>query len=482
MTVAKEIRSSEVVGGTTDSSDVQIAEETISGQLASFAHGLAFGDLPKEVVDYAKLCILDAVGIAFASSRYEFAKRGAAAALEMDAGNYVVMAHPFSLSMRDSAFLNALLIHGLDYDDTHLPGVVHATSSILPTVLACAQAEKSSGADLISSYVAGVEVTARLGMVAKGGFHQVGFHPTGLIGAFGASVAAGKLMGLSKNGLAASQGIVGSMASGSLEFLETGAWTKRIHPGWAAVSAITAAKLAKHDFIAPDSIYEGRFGLYASHLHPDVVRDISLATSGLGVDWEILRVAIKPFPACHFTHSFADAAIHLGTSEDFQPDDIEEIVCVVPEGIVKTVCEPAGRKLNPTSDYDAKFSLPYVVATSLIRKKFSLAELDDEALQDHVVAQLMAKVSYRIESESDFPRVYPGEVVVRLRDGRELSKREAINRGADERPLSREDIIAKFTDNVKLVASAEAAERVMDEILHLDDKKSVLKLAEVLKI
>lgn len=455
---------------------------TISEQLASFAHGLTIADLPHEVIEKAKLYILDAVGIAFASSHYEFAKRGVAAALEMGTGNYGVIAHSFSLSMRDSAFLNGLLIHGLDYDDTHLPGVVHATSSILPTALACSQSTKSSGSDVLVSYVAGVEIAARLGMVAKGGFHQVGFHPTGLVGAFGAAVTAGKLMGLSKDGLTTAQGIVGSMASGSLEFLETGAWTKRIHPGWAAVSGITAANLAKHDFEAPSSIYEGRFGLYASHLHPAIERDISLATNGLGLTWEILRVAVKPFPACHFTHSFADAAISLAGKEEFQVEEIEEVICIVPEGIIKTVCEPAERKRNPGSDYDAKFSLPYVVAASLVHRKFTLAELEDGALRDPVVANLIKKVSYRIEAESEFPRVYPGEVVVRLRDGRELSKREAINRGADERPLSKEDIIAKFTDNVKLVAKPEVAERIKDEILNLDSKSSVLGLMDTVKI
>lgn len=455
---------------------------TVSEQLAAFAYGLNIDDLPQQVIDKAKLYILDAIGIAFASSRYDFAKQSVAAALEMDRGDYRVIAHSLTLSMRDSAFLNGLLIHGLDYDDTHLPGVVHATASIFPTALACSQYTKSSGADLLVSYVAGMEITARLGMVAKGGFHQVGFHPTGLMGAFGSAVTAGKLIGLSKQGLAAAQGIAGSMASGSLEFLETGAWTKRIHPGWAAVSGITAATLAKQDFVAPSSIYEGRFGLYASHLHPSIDRDISLATSGLGLDWEILRVAVKPFPACHFTHSFADAAIFLANNENFGVEDIEEVVCLVPEGIVKTVCEPSERKRNPGSDYDAKFSLPYVVATSLLRKKFTLAELEDEALQDPLVVKLASKVSYQIETKSEFPRVYPGEVAVRLRDGRILSKREAVNRGADERPLSKADIIAKFIDNVKLVASDEVAESVVAEVLGLDSSNSVKGLADVIKI
>jgi 2-methylcitrate dehydratase PrpD len=131
------------------------------------------------------------------------------------------------------------------------------------------------------------------------------------VGAFGSAAAAARLSGLDETGIAAAQGIVGSLAAGSLQFLDTGAWTKRMHPGWAASTALTSTRFAAAGWEAPPDVYEGRFGLYASHVPEGHKIDPEAAARGLGEEWELLRVAIKPFPACHFTHAFADATIAL---------------------------------------------------------------------------------------------------------------------------------------------------------------------------
>ena len=191
--------------------------------------------------------------------------------------------------------MNGILVHGLDFDDTHSRGVIHATASSFPCASALADRDDADGETLLAAYVAAMEVATRLGSVAKGGFHQVGFHPTGLIGAFGCALAAAKLLGLDPQRATMAQGIVLSMASGSLEFLEDGAWTKRMHPGWAGVAGITAATLAKHGFVGPRGAYDGRFGLYASHLGSHFAQaDLTLATEALGRSWQIDEVAVKP--------------------------------------------------------------------------------------------------------------------------------------------------------------------------------------------
>ncbi|MFC6437527.1 MmgE/PrpD family protein [Novosphingobium resinovorum] len=129
-----------------------------------------------------------------------------------------------------------------------------------------------------------------------GGFHRHGFHPTSLCGAFGATVGAGLLMGLDAQQIGMAQGIVLSMAGGSLEFLEDGAWTKRLHPGWAASSALTAATMAKHGFVGPKAAYEGRFGLYSLYLRDGAPAGLADACAGLGESWEIENVSVKPLP------------------------------------------------------------------------------------------------------------------------------------------------------------------------------------------
>jgi 2-methylcitrate dehydratase PrpD len=445
-------------------------KQLLSAELANFASALRIGDIPEDVRTRAKHLILDAIGIAHASTGYDFAHRTLNAMRELGAGDQPVIGMSARLSLRDSVLMNGFLIHGLDYDDTHVPGVIHATASCLPTALGVAAHAQLSGKDLLAAYIVGMEIAARLGAVAKGGFHQVGFHPTGLIGTFACSLIAGRLFGMSPQQLAMAQGIALSVASGSLEFLQDGAWTKRLHPGWAGAAAITAATLARHGFVGPGAAYEGRFGLYASHLGSFAEQcDYALATAGLGTTWEIHQVAIKPLPACHFTHACADAARHIHHTYSVRPEEIKSIRALVPKEVVKTVCEPIANKRQPANSYDAQFSIPYTVATALLHGSFGLTALEDAKLRDPAVLALAAKVSCEVDSAAEFPRYYSGEVIVTTKDGRELRHREHINRGSIDRPISNADIIAKFMENMQTVTSLARAEEVRDRVLGLDE-------------
>lgn len=457
------------------------AEGTISERLGLFAAELSFADLPSPVVEHAKRCLLDSIGIAFASGAYDFARR-VLCALTSDnvGGTYPVIGFQERLGRRDSALFNGVLIHGLDFDDTHVPGVVHASASALPAAFAVGVEQHLSGRELLTGYVLGLEITSRLGMVAGGAFHQVGFHPTGLVGIFGAATLAARLRGLSPRATALAQGIAGSMAAGSLEFLESGAWTQRMHPGWAAGAGLVAASLAAEGFIGPDQVYEGRFGLYRSHLGQDWDGDATSALDGLGEQWEMQRIALKPFPAYHFTHAFADASLSL-RRDGLRADQIASVECLIGAGEVGTVCEPAQTKKQPRSDYEAKFSLPFVVAASLVRGRLSLAEFGEDTLFDPEIAALAARVTYRVDNDSGFPRHYSGEVVVTTTDGRVLRHREQINRGAEERPLSDADVADKFRDNVTLVRSAALAKRIGEALGSVEECDDVAQIAEVLR-
>lgn len=233
----------------------------IARQLAEFAAGFGYDAIPEPVRRRAKHLMLDALGIALASTRYDFAHRAFSALAGLaGGGDSVVLGFSTRLPLRDAVLMNGILVHGLDYDDTHVPGVIHATASSFPLALGLAAHLDRSGRELLAAYVLGVEVSARLASVARGGFHRIGFHPTGLIGAFGCTLAAGFLHGTDAARLTMAQGIALSMASGSLEFLQDGAWTKRLHPGWAAVAGITAAALARTGFVGPGAAYEGASG------------------------------------------------------------------------------------------------------------------------------------------------------------------------------------------------------------------------------
>ncbi|HZZ47935.1 MAG TPA: MmgE/PrpD family protein [Pseudonocardia sp.] len=458
--------------------DREVEQRVVAEVVANFAAALQPGDVPEPVYERARHLILDAVGLAFASTSYPFAGVARDALIGLGgAGQHPVLGLPDRLSPRDAAVLNGVLIHGMDFDDTHIPAITHVTSAALPAALS---ASVNAGADtraLLLAYVLAVEVSSRVGIGGAGGFHDVGFHPTAVAGAFGASVAAGKLAGLSAEGILSAQGIVGSMSAGLMEFLETGAWTKRLHPGWAAMCGLTAAGFAKVGWVGPPQVYEGRFGLYRTHLAGREVNPAAAAT-GLGTTWELMRTAVKPYPICHFIHAFADTVLMLRADHQLAPSDIAEIRCAIHPVPSKVVCEPAAAKWEPRDEYDAKFSLPFVVAAALVRGRFGLAELADDALVDTSILELARRVRVSEDRESAFPAAYSGAVEIELTDGRVLRHREQVNRGHEDRPLSNAEIAAKFDETVALGASPETAARVKRAVLDLGSDRPAAEFAE----
>lgn len=435
--------------------------------LAAFTAGLKLHDIPAPVQARAVHHVLDAVGIAHASSRYDFAHRTLTALRDLGgAGAVPVFGLPARLPPRDAAMMNGLLCHGLDFDDTHLGGVIHPTAAVFPAAFAAAMHASTSGEELLVAYVAGVEAATRIAAVAKGAFHAAGFHPTGVVNAFASALAAGRLFGLTERELVHAQGIALSMASGSLEFLEDGAWTKRIHPGWAAQAGLTAASLARQGFTGATRPYSGRYGLYNAYLgNVAAGLDLSAATAGLGETWELGETSIKPFPACHFTHACVDAALAL--RQCIEPAAILRIEALVPHQIIPVVCEPAANKRRPANAYDAQFSVPFLVAAAWMRGRLTLAELEPDALADPGILALAARVSHAADPDSPFPRSYSGELVVHLHDGTTRRHREEVNRGAPPRPLSNADIVAKYRGNAALALSPGAACRIEDAVLAL---------------
>ena len=457
--------------------------EAIALTLGRFAVDLDPADIPDKVTERARLLILDAFGIAVAATQYDFAHRAHSALAELGGiGSRRVIGFGTALPPRDAAMLNGLLIHGLDYDDTHSAGVIHATASVLPAVFTTALEIDATGDQMQTAYIAGMEVSTRLGAVAKGGFHQVGFHPTGVVGIFGAVVAVGRLRGLTAPQISAAQGIALSMAAGSLEFLQDGAWTKRMHPGWAASAAITAVTMARHGFKAPTAVYEGRFGLFNTYLGEARMgaADLSLATAGLNDEWEVMNVAVKPLPACHFTHACADAAVAIRQDHDLMPGDIADVMALVPEEVIKTVCEPRTTKVKPQNSYDAQFSIHYAIASGLLRGRFALPDLEQEAFTDPEALALMQKVAYDVDPNSRFPKYYSGEVIVKTKDGRTLTHREDVNRGAADRPLSSTDIVGKFTENVCMTWASTRADALRHAILGLHNARSLAHIEGLL--
>ena len=430
----------------------------ISELLATYFSGVSATDVPGPVLDRARYLMLDVLGCALAARGEPFAGRFVTAVSDMAGiGNSgrVVIGHDLSLPMRDAAMLNGILAHGLDFDDTHASGIAHLSAAVLPTVLALGGEQSIDGEAALLSYLMGLEAGSRLAGAAPGLLHASGFHPTITIGVFASAIAAARVLELDAAGFQRAQGFALSMAGGTLQFVEDGAWTKRLHPGWAASAGIAAAIMARQDIPTPAQVYEGRFGLFNAFLGKARMDEVDLAgiCADLGKTWRLMEIAVKPFPICHFNHACADASITLHrrlAKSGVGIDQVERIEAIVPEGVMPSVCVPIEAKRRPVTEYEAKFSIPYAVAAGLLWGRLGLAELSDEAIRDPRMRSLMQRVNCLADPGSTFPRHYTGEVAIRLVDGRRLTAREEVNRGHPERPLETRDIQAKYRANAAL--------------------------------
>ena len=449
---------------TAKSLQTAIANGSLAFELAKLAANLNLDDLPPEAISKAQLHILDTLGLALASHTQDFAAPSLAGFIAAgSSGNCTIIGTKNRLSARDAALANGLLMHGLDFDDTHLASIIHASVASLPAALALGEHIDASWNDMLCAYILGMETAIRIGASVQGGFHHVGFHATGVVSHFSSAVVAGKLLGLNAEQICAAQGVAASTASGIQVFLEEGAWTKRMHPGWGALSGITAAYMVKSGFVAPSRPYEGRFGLYETHLHETKPLPEEI-TRNLGKEWRMIETAIKPYPICHFNHGCAEAAIVLHGELKDRINDIKEIVAWLPEPTLHIIAEPADVKQHVTTDYEAKFSAQFDIAMCLLRGRFGLKELTAEAIAQPDVQELTKKVICKADPNSAFPKYFSGGLTITMKDGTTLSKHIPVNKGAGDRTMTAEDIYEKFIATAQLKANTVQAVNMKNAI------------------
>lgn len=445
-------------------------QTTVSQKLSDYVAAYRYESIPPAVRERAKFLMLDAIGIAYASTHYAFAHHILSGIRSLaGSGGSSLIGLTDKLPLRDAVLMNGALVHGLDYDDTHVGAIVHPTASALPCAMGVAEAVDASGRDLLAAYILGVETVVRVCGAAKGGFHHFGFHPTGITAHFSCALQAGWLYGLNAQQLTMAQGLVGSTAAASQEFLEEGAWNKRLHPGWAGVAGITAAHLARNGYVGPSKTYEGRFGLYQSHLQTlkDTV-DYAAVTAELGERWETSEVAIKPYPICHLIHACADAALVLREKHHLKPEDIVSVQALIPEPTIHIIAQPDANKIKPANDYDAKFSVQFVTAACLVLGRFGLAELEQDTLTNTAILDLASRVSYAADPDTTYPKYFSGGVVIKTRDGKTLRHHEPVNRGAGNRALTGDEISRKYRDNAAMALPGRRIEQVRDAILGIE--------------
>ena len=364
-----------------------------------------------------------------------------------DDGPCTAIGHARGLSAAGAALVNGTAAHGEDFDDTFEGGPVHAGAVVVPAVLAACERHRPDGAAALRGIAVGVEVLCRLSLVAPQAVHKAGFHPTAVFGAIGAAAGVAAALGLDRRQIVDALGIAGSMASGIIEYLAEGAWTKRMHAGWAAQSGLRAAMMARSGFSGPRTVFEGTHGLFHGFAHTTDGNYAALL-GDFGTRWVTETLAFKPYPCGTMTHPYIDCARRL-SARGIEPEDISDIVCDVGEGTVHRLWEPLVAKQRPANGYAGKFSQPYCIATGLTRGNVGLGDFTDEAVKDARVLALAARVRYRVDPQNPYPDEFTGHLRATLGDGSMVEERQPHFRGGAKEPLTRADIFDKFALNCR---------------------------------
>ncbi len=414
--------------------------ETLAQKIAA----LEATKLPPAVRRKCEELLIDVVGLAVTARNEDYVKSVLAAC--DDDGPCTAIGHVRTLSAAAAALVNGTAIHGEDFDDTFEGGPVHAGAVIVPAVLAACERHGRDGRAALLGIAAGVETMCRLSLVAPTRTHKAGFHPTAVFGTIGAAAGVGAALGLPPKQLVDALGNAGSMAGGIIEYLAEGAWTKRLHAGWAAQAGIRAALLGRAGFLGPRTVFEGSHGFFHAFAHTTAA-DFAPVTENFGMQWVTETLAFKPYPCGTMTHPYIDCARRLGRR--VKADDVVEMVCDVGEGTVHRLWEPLAAKQRPANGYAGKFSTPYCIAAGFVRGNVGLSDFSDDAVRDPAVLALAAKVRYRIDPQNPYPKNFTGHIRATLRDGSVVEEHQPHMRGGAHEPLSRADIEQKFLINAK---------------------------------
>jgi 2-methylcitrate dehydratase PrpD len=451
----------------------------VTSELSAFCANIRLEKLPPEVVNRARFLVLDLVGNIVrarhdAESTESFVNT--VRAMGMANGNFGVFGDSARYTPAGAAFLNGALAHSLDFDDTHAAGSLHPGAPVIPAALAAGEMVGTSGADVLAGIIAGYEVTCRVALALPAGEHyDRGFHPTATCGAFGAAAAAARVFGLDAEGVAGAMGAVLSQAAGSLQFLANGAWTKRSQVGWAAVNGLMAATLVREGFKGASEALEGKHGFmraYAPNPTPE------RAVQDLGVVFELMNTAVKPYPSCRYGHAGIDAALALRAANDLLPEEITAIRLGLPKSGMLLVGAPAEKKANPQNVVDGQFSGPFVISAALATGAMGWDSY--KLLNDPVIRGLLPKVTsaFDPEIEAEFPANMSGKLTIEAR-GQIFEQKVVVPKGEPSNFLTENELKAKFRGLTDAVLGADRAARLADSVLGIDTTNDISGLARL---
>ena len=458
--------------------------ETLTGEIADFLQGVRFQDLPVDVLQRAKEAVIDGVGVTLAGRTTECSSliRRYIQSLGVS-GKSTLIGENTLLPAEYAALANGVSSHAHDFDDTQISRapdrvyglLTHPTTPVLSTAIPVAEEVGASGAELLTAFVAGVEIACKMAEAINPYHYKNGFHSTGTIGIFGAAAAAAKLYGLNAWDTRHALGIAGSKSAGIR--VAFGTMTKPYHAGAAAEGGVVSAKLAGMGYRTDPDALDGPWGYFQ--------------VAGSGVDRELIQgrlgnpysfvdpgVSIKPYPCGSLSHPSMDAMLDLILGHDIKPDSVGSIRLGTTSNVLAAL-----RYQEPMNELEAKFSIPFCLAILVLERKGGIAQFTDEVVLRPDVRQMMARVTAYLDEDLEaqgFQRIR-SLVQITLRDGTVLSKEATTSRGTPDRPMTASELTEKFMDCNQGLLSDTAARQCLDLINGLEQLPQIDSLTSLLR-
>ena len=413
---------------------------------SNWAINLKTKDIPSDVQEVLSFLVKDISGVIVAARNEDYIQ--SLVKTYSNTGNTIALGHKNIFDVFSSSIICGTAAHGEDFDDTFEGNPMHVGATMVSVFLSAGQFFKLNGEQILRGIAIGAELICRMALVSPTAMHKQGFHPTAICSVFGAAAGLGAVLGLNSKQLSSALGVAGSMASGIIEYLAEGTWTKRMHPGWAASSGIHAALLGRSDFLGPRTVFEGTHGFFKAFTIKEIEKDFSHLTKDLGARWECINLAFKPYACGTMAQPFVDCAMQLREKIN-DLSKIKSIKAKVGEGTVHRLWEPRKEKNNPSTPYSAKFSVPYCVAVTLSKGGAGLEEFNETNIADQNILKIANLIEYEIDPNDEYPKNYTGRLTLETIDGTIIEAKQPCFRGGKKQPLTKKDFDTKFEKNLK---------------------------------
>ncbi len=443
-----------------------------------------YEDLPVAVVEATKKEILDLLAVSIGGASQPGAREVCGMVKQWGGKEESsIICSGQKVPAPNAALVNAAMAHALDFDDVHEAAVMHPGIAVIPVAMAVAEARGNlSSKDFITGISLGVDMMCRLALATTPGRSPIdtGWHLTSLFGYMGAAATAAKMMKLDEDRAVNAMGIAYHQCAGNGQCVKDGALTKRLGPGFAVHGGITAAIMAEMGITGAKNCLEGEWGLYRLYMHGDYSPQI--LTAELGERFEGVNVVFKPYPCCRGIHPAIDAALALANDQEIKSEDVKQILLSVSDAHYSLLCKPENVKRAPRSPVDAQFSIPWGVATAIVRRQVGLEDFTSAAIANPAILDITHKMQLEVDqSLSRQDGVDPTRVKIFTKEGGAFAKEVEDPLGSLERPMSFEDCAQKFRDCANDLDRGRT-ERIIELIGRLEQTPDIRELVSMLSL